>query len=60
LSSSSEEEIIPVIFQLNSEVTAEDLETLESFGASILGEAPLVDGGLLEASIRDIRIISNW
>ena len=60
LSSSSEEEIIPVIFQLNSEVTAEDFETLESFGASILGEAPLVDGGLLEASIRDIRIISNW
>jgi hypothetical protein len=60
LSSSSEDEIVPVIFQLNSDVTAEDLEILESLGATILGEAPLVDGGLFEASIRDVRIISTW
>ena len=28
--------------------------------ATILGDAPLVDGGLIEASIRDIRVISTW
>ena len=60
LSSSSEDEIVPVIFQLNSEVTAEDLESLENLGATVLGEAPLVDGGLIEATIRDIRLISTW
>ena len=60
LSSSSEDEIVPVIFQLNSEVLEEDLSTLENYGATILGDAPLVDGGLIEASIRDIRVISTW
>ena len=60
LSSSSEDDIVPVIFQLNSAVSSNDLESLEDFGASILGDAPLVDGGLLEASIRDIRVISSW
>ena len=60
LSSSSEDDIIPVIFQLNSEVTSDDLEKLEQFGATILGEAPLVHGGLIEASIRDVRVISTW
>ena len=60
LSSSSEDDIVPVIFQLNSKVLNEDKSTLENLGATILGEAPLVDGGLIEASIRDIRVISTW
>ena len=42
LSSSSEDEIVPVIFQLNSDVTAEDLEILESLGATILGDGSVV------------------
>ncbi len=60
LSSSSEDDIVPVIFQLNSKVLNQDKSTLENLGATILGEAPLVDGGLIEASIRDIRVISTW
>ena len=42
-------EILPVIFQLNSPVTQSDLTTLEQFGATVLGDAPLVHGGMLEA-----------
>ena len=60
LSSSHEDEVIPVIFQLNSEVLDEDLSELENFGATILGDAPLVDGGLIEATVRDVRVISTW
>ena len=52
--------VLPVIFQLNSPVTDSDLDKLEEFGAIILGDAPLVDGGLLEAKAEDIRRISNW
>ena len=53
-------DILPVIFQLNSPVTQSDLTTLEQLGASVLGDAPLVDGGLFEATAEDIRSISNW
>ena len=60
LSSSSEDDIVPVIFQLKSEVLDDDKSMLENLGATILGDAPLVDGGLIEASIRDIRVISTW
>ena len=54
------DEILPVIFQLNSPVTQSDLTNLEQFGATVLGDAPLVDGGLFEATAEDIRRISNW
>ena len=52
--------VLPVIFQLNSPVTDADLNQLEEFGATILGDAPLIDGGLIEAKAEDIRQISNW
>ena len=51
---------LSVIFQLNSEVTVEDRNWLEDHGASILGDAPLIDGGLIEASATDVRVISEW
>lgn len=51
---------LSVIFQLNSEVTAEDRTWLENHGASILGDAPLIDGGLIEVTATDVRIISQW
>ena len=52
--------VLPVIFQLNSPATDSDLDKLEEFGATILGDAPLVDGGLFEAKAEDIRRISTW
>ena len=52
--------VLPVIFQLNSPATNSDLDKLEEFGATILGDAPLVDGGLFEAKAEDIRRISTW
>ena len=51
---------LSVVYQLNSKVTSEDRKWLENHGAELLGEAPLVDGGLLEASATDIRVISEW
>ncbi|MEC7229341.1 MAG: hypothetical protein VXV95_04745, partial [Candidatus Thermoplasmatota archaeon] len=52
--------VLPVIFQLNSPVSDADLNQLQEYGATILGDAPLVDGGLIEAKAEDIRQISNW
>ena len=46
---SSVDTVLPVIFQLNSPVTDADLAQFEEFGATVLGDAPLVDGGLIEA-----------
>ena len=60
ISASNEDEILPVIYQLNSPVTDTDRAYLESLGATILGDAPLVDGGLIEASVSTIRKISTW
>ena len=51
---------LSVVYQLNSEVTSEDRKWLEDHGAELLGEAPLVDGGLLEASATNVRVISEW
>ena len=34
--------VLPVIFQLNSPVSEADLDQLEEFGATILGDAPLM------------------
>ena len=60
ISASNEDEILPVIYQLNSQVTDSDRAYFESLGATILGDAPLVDGGLIEASVSTIRKISTW
>ena len=60
ISASNEDEILPVIYQLNSPVTDTDRAYFESLGATILGDAPLVDGGLIEASVSTIRKISTW
>ena len=60
ISLSNEDEILPVIYQLNSPVTDTDRAYFESLGATILGDAPLVDGGLIEASVSTIRKISTW
>ena len=60
ISASNEDEILPVIYQLNSPVTDSDRGYFESLGATILGDAPLVDGGLIEASVSTIRKISTW
>ena len=57
---STSETVLPVIFQLNSPVSDGDIAQLEEFGATILGDAPLVDGGLIEATAEDVRRISNW
>ena len=56
---SSLDTVLPVIFQLNSPVTDADLAQFEEFGATVLGDAPLVDGGLIEAKVEDVRRISN-
>ena len=55
-----EESNLEVIFQLTSTVKESDLTRLADFGATVLGDAPLINGGLLSASPDDIRIISNW
>ena len=60
ISASNEDEILPVIYQLNSPVTGSDRAYFESLGATILADAPLVDGGLIEASVSTIRKISTW
>ena len=57
---SSVDTMLPVIFQLNSPVTDADLAKFEEFGATVLGDAPLVDGGLIEVKAEDVRRISNW
>ena len=49
-----------VIFQLNSPVTTDDLDFMESVGAVHLHEAILIDGGLFEATSDTIRLVSLW
>ena len=60
LESSDFDATLSVVYQLNSEVTQQDRNWLEQHGAELLGEAPLIDGGLFEASANDVRIISEW
>ena len=60
LESSDFDAPLSVVYQLNSEVTQQDRTWLEQHGAELLGEAPLIDGGLFEASASDVRIISEW
>ena len=51
---------IPVIFQLNSPMTNSDENHLTNLGFELLGRAPLVDGGLVEGTIGEVRELSNW
>ena len=53
-------DVIPVIFQLNSPVTDSDKAALDNMGLTLLGEAPLVDGGLVEGTAQDVRHFSIW
>tara|TARA_B110000444_G_scaffold60463_1_gene56416 strand:- start:59581 stop:62109 length:2529 start_codon:yes stop_codon:yes gene_type:complete len=52
--------LLSVIFQLQSAVTADDRLEFDNFDAELLGDAPLIDGGLIEASALNIRKISMW
>ena len=52
--------ILPVIFQLNSPVESSDESYLTELGFELLGNAPLVDGGLIEGTASDIRRLSTW
>jgi len=51
---------LPVIFQLVTPLTDTDKSHLANLGLALLGEAPLVDGGLVEGSPEEIRHLSNW
>ena len=51
---------LPVIFQLVTPLTETDKSHLANLGLVLLGEAPLVDGGLVEGSAEEIRHLSNW
>ena len=52
--------VVEVIFQLNSPLTEQDRDALESYRLTLLGEAPLVDGGLVEGTLTDMRSLSMW
>ena len=52
--------IIPVIFQLNSPMTESDESRIAELGFDLVGRAPLVDGGLVEGTIGEVRELSNW
>ena len=41
---------IEVIFQLNSPITKDDVAMFEKYDAEIIGDAPLIDGGLILVS----------
>ncbi|MDA8805568.1 S8 family serine peptidase, partial [Euryarchaeota archaeon] len=60
LNTVADETTLSVIFQLNSEVQTVDRTELENYGAEVLGDAPLIDGGLIEATASQIRTISQW
>ena len=60
LETSDDSKIVPVIFQLNSPMTESDENRLTDLGFDLIGRAPLVDGGLVEGTISDVRHLSNW
>ena len=60
LENNDNSKLIPVIFQLNSPMTDSDETQLEDLGFELLGRAPLVDGGLVEGTIGEVRELSNW
>ena len=52
--------VIPVIFQLNSPVTPHDRAFMANLGLNLMGEAPLLDAGLVEGKTIDVRRMSTW
>ena len=60
LASSSDNDVHPVIYQLVSPVTAQDRSYMDSLGLNHLGDAPLVDGGLVEGTSQAVRHLSSW
>lgn len=60
LENNDNSKVIPVIFQLNSPMTDSDENHLTELGFELLGRAPLVDGGLVEGTIGEVRQLSNW
>ena len=60
LENNDNSKVIPVIFQLNSPMTDSDEIHLRELGLELLGRAPLVDGGLVEGTIGEVRQLSNW
>ena len=60
LENNDNSKLIPVIFQLNSPMTDSDETHLVELGFELLGRAPLVDGGLVEGTIGEVRELSNW
>jgi len=60
LASSSDNDVHPVIYQLVSPVTAHDRSYMDSLGLNHLGDAPLVDGGLVEGTSQAVRHLSSW
>ncbi|MEK9651981.1 MAG: S8 family serine peptidase [Poseidonia sp.] len=60
LASSSDTDTHPVIYQLTSPVTSEDRSLMQSLGLTLLGDAPLVNGGLVEGTTQAVRHLSSW
>ncbi|MBL6733892.1 MAG: S8 family serine peptidase, partial [Candidatus Poseidonia sp.] len=60
LASSSDTDTHPVIYQLTSPVTSEDRSFMQSLGLTLLGDAPLVNGGLVEGTTQAVRHFSSW
>ena len=60
LADNDDSTVLPVIFQLHSPVTEEDRRHFDALGFTHLGDAPLVDGGLVEGSVQAVRHLSNW
>ena len=60
LENNDNSKVIPVIFQLKSPMTDVDESNLAHLGLELLGKAPLVDGGLVEGTIGEVRELSNW
>jgi hypothetical protein len=60
LAQSRDNDVHPVIFQLNTPVTQQDLSTMQSLGLEVLGDAPLVNGGLVEGTSQAVRHFSSW
>ena len=52
--------VLPVIFQLESPLTPNDKAFIQQLGLDLLGEAPLIDGGLVEGAAIDVRRMSTW
>ena len=52
--------ILPVIFQLHSPITPHDEAYMADLGLALLGEAPLLDAGLVEGKAIDLRRMSTW